>query len=388
MVLTRRRYKAYMVITRWLPNEIISEIIQSTPKADQATLCRVSKLFSGLTLPILNREVHILDADYSSAAFFSGLIANPARAEAIRCFSVLPILGARKPIEVPPTPPNNFCYLLLESMKLMRRLEHLRVLIIKGGMHTEFPRLLQLCTFPRLLTCHVAQSHLYFQGAPEGNFLTRHPTLTYLSVIPGVMPDPPPSTCHLISLPNVEHYDGSASLIPRIFAGGLKQARLRWHFHGEAAIEHLIVSLISSTNPDTLLHLSHQYNSVDQCMPIIRSVSIHMSYVRTLQMCRLGNIGEPAISLNDTIIREIATYLARFTGLAYFAIEPVFGRAEPPGGTEVSMQVLGDACPTLEACCLNSNAYKKVNGGWESCTALEFQVQAGLPQSWRQLLFA
>ncbi|KAJ6548162.1 hypothetical protein DFH09DRAFT_1087283 [Mycena vulgaris] len=48
MFLTRRAYKS---ISRWLPNEIITEILAAS-QADQASLCRVSKLFYALCRPL------------------------------------------------------------------------------------------------------------------------------------------------------------------------------------------------------------------------------------------------------------------------------------------------------------------------------------------------
>ncbi|KAJ6585584.1 hypothetical protein B0H19DRAFT_1110224, partial [Mycena capillaripes] len=56
MVLTRRQDKA---ILRWLPNEIISEIIQAAPTADRAALCQASKLFHSIGVSVLYRAVDV-----------------------------------------------------------------------------------------------------------------------------------------------------------------------------------------------------------------------------------------------------------------------------------------------------------------------------------------
>ncbi|KAJ7732590.1 hypothetical protein DFH07DRAFT_780887 [Mycena maculata] len=327
MVLTRRAHKAHMIITRWLPNEIIGEIIQNTSKADQATLCRVSKVFFGLALPILNRDVRLSESHYIAAgAFCSSLIANAARADAIRSLSVVPNLAILEAMEAPPTPPNDFCDLLLKSMKLMRRLEHLTVVIFNGRMHTEFPRLLQSCTFPRLLTCEAAESHLCFEHAPEGDFLTRHPTLTRLSVVADALitgSRRPVSHLHWVKipLPNIQYCDGPSDLFPQILTGDLKQARLRWFFEDAAAIERTMISLALSTSPDTMLDLSHEY-AADIC------IKTHASY------------------------QDLPNVLV--------------------------WRALG-ASRVLER---YNNACRKVNGIWESCTAQEFEVQATLPESW------
>ncbi|KAJ7467476.1 hypothetical protein FB451DRAFT_1401484 [Mycena latifolia] len=83
MVLTRRAYKA---ISRWLPNEIITEIIQAAPQPDQASLCRVSKLFHGLCLPLLYRVVR-LKTRASVEAFCIAVLSNTALTEFVRWFT-------------------------------------------------------------------------------------------------------------------------------------------------------------------------------------------------------------------------------------------------------------------------------------------------------------
>ncbi|KAJ6548171.1 hypothetical protein DFH09DRAFT_1281621, partial [Mycena vulgaris] len=89
MVLTRRGYKA---ISRWLPNEIMTEIIQEAPQNDLASLCRVSKLFHGLVVPVLYRAVH-LDHD-GAAAFCDAILSNPGLAELVRSLTMAARRGA------------------------------------------------------------------------------------------------------------------------------------------------------------------------------------------------------------------------------------------------------------------------------------------------------
>ncbi|KAJ7675138.1 hypothetical protein B0H17DRAFT_1207877 [Mycena rosella] len=73
--------RAYKAISQWLPNEVLTEIIQAATQEDQASLCRVSKLFHALSLPVLNRTVRL--AHYASAsAFSSAIIENPTRGQA------------------------------------------------------------------------------------------------------------------------------------------------------------------------------------------------------------------------------------------------------------------------------------------------------------------
>ncbi|KAJ7881632.1 hypothetical protein B0H13DRAFT_2345074 [Mycena leptocephala] len=81
------RAYASKTIAQWFPTEILIEIIQTLPKKDQLTLCRVSELFHDLCLPAINRVV-VLD-DYERAkTFLEGILANRNRADAIRSFTV------------------------------------------------------------------------------------------------------------------------------------------------------------------------------------------------------------------------------------------------------------------------------------------------------------
>lgn len=75
MVLIRRGYKS---ISWWLPDEVISEIIQAAPRYDQAALCRASKLFHALGVRILYRVVD-LDDYPSIAGFCLTVLTNTAK---------------------------------------------------------------------------------------------------------------------------------------------------------------------------------------------------------------------------------------------------------------------------------------------------------------------
>ncbi|KAJ6627627.1 hypothetical protein B0H10DRAFT_1940989 [Mycena sp. CBHHK59/15] len=40
----------------------------------------------------------------------------------------------------------------------------------------------------------------------------------------------------------------------------------------------------------------------------------------------------------------------------------------------------GNTCPTLEACSLNGDVFKKVDGIWVGCSKLEFEAWAGISE--------
>ncbi|KAJ7619894.1 hypothetical protein B0H17DRAFT_1340776 [Mycena rosella] len=128
MVLTRRAHKA---ISRWLPNETITEIVQAAPRSDQASLCRVSKLFRDLCLPILYRVVE-LEADASVADFGATVLSNAALTDygldAVE--NIFVGLKAMIPSDVPFICSNDICDKIFSAVvdSLSRNLPHTRTL--------------------------------------------------------------------------------------------------------------------------------------------------------------------------------------------------------------------------------------------------------------------
>ncbi|KAJ7757246.1 hypothetical protein DFH07DRAFT_461175 [Mycena maculata] len=204
MVLTRGAYRASRAITRWLPNEVLTEIIRAALQADQATLCRVSKLFHDLSLPILNRAAYLPltpGANIIVREFCAAIIHNPSREDAIRFFSLRPLFGYWPEWKSSVVP--DLSDWLTKAMKSMLRLEHLVI-------HHYVVSAIQ-CTFPRLVSCDMK----FERAVPDAtlvSFLQRHPDLTRIRI----------ETCRGIDIPNgtriswlqLEHFDGPAGLIP------------------------------------------------------------------------------------------------------------------------------------------------------------------------------
>jgi hypothetical protein len=83
-MLTRRAAKC---ILRFLPNELLTEIIANTAPADQVALCHVSKLFSRLTRRVLYRTV-TLASPRAVLACCNALIGNPELALLVKSFDI------------------------------------------------------------------------------------------------------------------------------------------------------------------------------------------------------------------------------------------------------------------------------------------------------------
>ncbi|KAJ7773649.1 hypothetical protein DFH07DRAFT_801357 [Mycena maculata] len=261
MVLTRR------MITQWLPNELITEIVRAAPKAGQAALCRVSKLFHDLALPVLNRAVDFHVDDNNECNFIpccSALIATPTRADAIRSltFFILKIWDdkwAKEALDV-----------LKQAMKLMSRLEHLA--IVSPSSMTPWRSL----PFPRLLSCRLTLWAFDTPGEEMvSSFLTRHPTLTHICM--ALI-----STSLQISLPNLQCFEGYAFGVPLIVSEPLRAARLLWSRSRNQNFDNIIMALNSMTDPFRPFGSSHQCTK-QECASIFASLSGQMPHTTTLQ---------------------------------------------------------------------------------------------------------
>ncbi|KAJ7473380.1 hypothetical protein FB451DRAFT_1249135 [Mycena latifolia] len=341
-------------ITQWLPNEIITEVIEATNSADLLSLCRVSRLFHELCLPIVYRSVQVVHRT-QTLAFCTALFETPTRAEFVRSFSAF----------MPGYMASNVS---LKAIKLMLRLEHLT---------THDRNLLRGCTVPNLVSCRIGFKSGTSEPDMLASFLTRHPTLRHVRVDIASRFTPPTVP---IALPNLQRFDGPASFIPLMLPVvapcGLREARLFWH-RGETSsntdIDKILVALQALTSPDTPFVSSYEFHT-DLFIPIVTAASKHMWHVKVLQ------VEANSLTFEPTEIHCITACLPRFTSLEYIAVNfrnSSLLEYEPHTDRPV-VESWADACPTLEACYLNAVAWRKVNRAWEEWNMTEFGMQAGI----------
>ncbi|KAJ6464514.1 hypothetical protein C8R45DRAFT_501193 [Mycena sanguinolenta] len=291
MVWTRRAYREKMEISRWLPNEVLVQIIQHSLKADQATLSRVSKLFRDLCLSVLYRDVEIKHSIYAPS-FCLAIIENPSRADHIRSL-VLNIRPYYRRTKIRRD-------LILASLKLMSKLDHLSVSgFVLDNCFGDRCALLEECSFPRLIDCDISVPRRGIWGSPPQNdpadlvaaFLARHPTLKRIRIQVDSLSSLDlgfrmvTSSPVRVSLPNLEYYEGEAAFIPAINANGLQQIRLIWRSKDEN-VDKIIARMSPMTNPDEPFVSSHVYLADTSPYQIVTSVSTHMPYTRTLRLRR------------------------------------------------------------------------------------------------------
>ncbi|KAJ7684215.1 hypothetical protein DFH06DRAFT_1462593 [Mycena polygramma] len=365
MVLTRRAYKS---ISRWLPNEIISEIAEVASSSDLAALCRTCKLFHAIGTPVLYRAVYLRSE--SVEGFCSTVLNDTAKfAGLVRSFAT-----SKYYIVIPDFQQSS----MFKCLKTLSRLENLS---IDGyGLHTARRKAMS-CTFPHLLRCILSIKDRHWTSLQQEysvvSFLIRHPALKSIEIVDSLHAEIWPSTSARIPLLNLERIRAPPRFLPSVFASGLREARLEWLERDP--IEPVFSILGPMTRSDVPFVYSNFCYS-DQCAEIVDSMSRNVPYVRTLHM--------DASLLDETwreeTIEHLMESLPRFTDLESFGIQTVSGRhpratfGEDEAQDQIVVQGFGNVCLTLRMCRLNTNAWRKINGIWERFPVEDFAALAGI----------
>ncbi|KAJ7759601.1 hypothetical protein B0H16DRAFT_1884961 [Mycena metata] len=361
MVLTRRQYKT---ISRWLPNEILIEVIRAVAKADQATLARVCKLFHGLATPVIYSVVELRKLT-KIIGFCRCIVSNSSLSRFVRSLT----LADYRVVE---DAENSHSKLILRSLKTLPSLEHLS-LLPRLLSHEDRNTFLLQCTFPRLVTCRFGVRDAWVDAL--ASFLINHPLLTSLR-LPGT-PGCPPSLS--IPLSNLQHFQGPASFVPQIDTNHLKSVNLFWWGSDqESEAEPIFVALQSMTRHNIPLEC-RIFWAQDWLPQIVESVSRNLPQVKLLrlQLCRIEEPAEKMAALKRC--------LPRLTNLAFLSMESMFIASElfspfweDESKDRKTVQDLGELCPTLNACCLNGQAWWKSGSSWEKCALKDFRALAGI----------
>ncbi|KAJ7684217.1 hypothetical protein DFH06DRAFT_1462596 [Mycena polygramma] len=360
MVLTRRAYKS---ISRWLPNEIISQIIEAASFDDLAALCRTCKLFHAIGIPVLYRVVRLRGE--SVEAFCSTVLGNtPKFAELVRSFTT----DDNVKLVLEQTP------LVLNCVKTLSRIEDISI----KGSHLWKARLkVMACTFPHLLRCLVSIKDRHWTSLQQedtvASFLIRHPALKSVEIIHSWYADSWPSTSARIPLLNLERIRAPPRFLPSILARGLKEVRLEWL---EKEPAEPIFSILGPMTRSDVPFVYSNFCRGDQCAEIVDSISRNVPHTKTLCM----DIHMLSSMVRKEIIVQFMESLPLFTELQFFGIQT---KGDVPGATwgetdEITVQDFGDVCSTLQLCRLNKNAWRKIDGSWEPFPVEGFYALAGI----------
>ncbi|KAJ7619641.1 hypothetical protein FB45DRAFT_931291, partial [Roridomyces roridus] len=337
-----------MRITRWLPNEVLTEIIHNAPRADQATLCRVSKLFHALALPNLNRRVVIRPGKLSLQAleaFPLSMIRNPARADSVRSLTFLEN-GSLNHDSL------HAQALLIECLKLMRQLEHF---CIRDFRPLGIGSCLADLEFPNLWSCTL-ECHAESWEINIARFLTRHPTITHFRLyiwigIHGRHDPLPQGTL----LPRLQYYHGPLHLL----CGLSKHS--------------LVAELGAQTGPN-LASLSINYIRVAQISDAVIFLSKHMWQLQKLQLrCWDARI-------TAGIASDINACLPRFKRLTYLTFSTT-GESDDAvdnwDNERRAFEMWTNTSSSLRGCGIGQAAWRKVDQKWEDCSKKVVYSEAG-----------
>ncbi|KAF8151257.1 hypothetical protein K438DRAFT_1865168 [Mycena galopus ATCC 62051] len=366
MVLTRRAHKS---IFRWLPNEVISEIIRAVRPSDQAALCRTTKLFHALGVPILYRVValqggtsimHFCDTVLANSSKFAGLVRS------LRAHTTYSLWASDIDSD------DDNLLLLFNCCKALLRIENLS---IEGPHLGETQEHLLSATFPSLISYTLSIAAVGEWTSMMSSFLIRHPALESLYFETYCEIESWPSTSARIPMLGLRRLRTPPKFLFAIMTAGLKEVRITFKTRPEP-VEAPFAILPSLTRSDVPFICSidcwaHHYEE------IVDSVSRHMPHTGTLRIEVQTSISEPH---SDTL-PCFTKCLPRFLGLRFLSFAVSFKKFdffEKP--EEYQIRTLGNICPTLQACRIDNVARKKVNEAWVKFTVDEFFALASI--SW------
>ncbi|KAJ6479982.1 hypothetical protein C8R47DRAFT_604321 [Mycena vitilis] len=362
MVLTRRASKS---ISRWLPNEVLSQIMEAVSSSDLAALCRTCKLFHAIATPFLYRVVYLRSEDVEN--FCSTVLGDiPKFAELVRSFTTdarpcQPLIGP----------------LVSKCVKTLTRIENISI----NGHYLQNARLdVMACTFPHLSRCILSLKDNFCPSTKEedmvASFLIRHPALKSVIITHSWSSEFWPSTLACIPLLDLQRICASPRRIPSILARNLHEVRLEWIDRDPVEPVFSILGPMTGTeNPFVYSHFCWG----DQFAEIMDSISRHVPHAKTIHM----DVYALESWVREEIIVQVIESLPLFTGLRSFGIQ---SKGNSAGATStmwgendgITVRGLGDICSTLQMCRLNKNAWRKINGTWELFPIEDFRTLAGI----------
>ncbi|KAJ7605219.1 hypothetical protein FB45DRAFT_493294 [Roridomyces roridus] len=365
---TRSAQKAYMRITRWLPNEVLTEIIQNAPRADLVTLCRVSKLFHALALPSLNQTV-VLETSMRRRevleAFCRAIMQSPERADSLRSLSFTSgYLYRSLPAEDS----------LIESLRLMRRLEHL---VIQDFRPLGVVSCLARLTFPNLLSFSLTYPASGWKTHVE-DFLSRHPTITHLRLWLIGGEDPVPEGA---LLPKLQYYHGTARLLSAFSKHRLQCVRTAWAENADVPVTcaSIVIEKLGVQASPNLASLSIVCINATQASDAIIHLSNHTSHLQKLKLHSYARY------ITRAMVNDITACLPRFERLKYLLFDYAHkgDRLVYDVGEDEEPEILktwANSSSTLRGCRFCEIACVKVGQKWEECSPEELDAEAGFDE--------
>ncbi|KAJ7626078.1 hypothetical protein FB45DRAFT_869184 [Roridomyces roridus] len=372
MVLTRRARKC---ILRWLPNELVSEIIAFSSFDTQLALCRVCKLFNQLAVISLYRAVDL--GSYSKFAQFAESLSSNTR-NAIHVVSLRLYSTSLESEEDVAELPDD--YSIFNSLS---RLETLCLFVSLG--ETICVGLFRECTFPRLTEFrYIAPQSLVTAGMLTHeillSFIRRHSEITRLVAMDG-SPAFPASVAReepASQLQKLRQFVGPAYLL-EFLPLGINQIFL---FSGDEEQTDTLQQLSRLTAQGTDLAYSNIFILRGTIARTLSMIATHLPRIVSIQL-RWGK--NPDRWLDPENIQAISQSLENFPALRYLTFHYIAfldvlkdGNRLPVDEYNADRQVVerwGKSCPSLRECCFHGNGWRRDEGAseWISCVEDEMK---------------
>ncbi|KAK0185587.1 hypothetical protein F5146DRAFT_183646 [Armillaria mellea] len=351
--------KSSWSIIKWLPNEVLSEIVRLCGPRELASLLRVAKLFNKIGIPLLYRNVHLnINQEIPTSAFSlkASIERYPARARMIKSIRI----QALDLVDIQ----TKACSYLMNDAQLITKtltpvilqLANVEVFRMTSEFHeTAFVSLLEMASFPKMHTLTLAFGT--FVGAPSiSAFVDKHPALRNLSLqcssFSGDDLGDLPIFHHIESLEHISApFDYFIAAMPS--ARDLTSASIDFSVYGVPEIERTFAALADSAVKDSFKTLV----CTTQCsyVPLMEYISVLIPKIENLTI-RSGPM--PRFVSFDELAK--LKHLKRFTHLTIDkgddALRETIDRLDD--------QILHGLFPTLSLLKLYGTTWSRTKDGW------------------------
>ncbi|KAJ7136633.1 hypothetical protein C8R44DRAFT_868763 [Mycena epipterygia] len=339
-MLTRRAAKS---ILRFLPNEILTEILALCPPADRAALCRASRLFNKLGTRLLYRGI-TLKTTHGVLKCCRTLGKNSELSLFVKSLDV----GAWL-MEDCDEFDDELAPLISAALEC---LQHLETLILGPGCGTLAPDYIALIfgnTFTRLRRLHIRIGIDIYNEPALVQFLQSHPRLTVLKLFGRPFH---PSSFAGVRLPDLCYLKAKARLFSRMVHAHnrLTGAEIAWKRTPEDIAPPIAALRSGSRESLVKLVCYRPGGNVD----LIQHIAEHLPLLAVLKVI------SPVHSYpqhDEATLQAIAAALARFTKLHTF--EYTYTVHTRRVSDRATVAEWGRVCPTLKRCTLNSVIWKR-----------------------------
>ncbi|KAK0460141.1 uncharacterized protein EV420DRAFT_1673185 [Desarmillaria tabescens] len=363
--------KSSWSIIRWLPNEVLSEIVRLSGPRELAILLRVAKLFNEIGFPLLYRDVHLNIShgkSVSALSFRASIDQDPARARMIKSIRILALDLARCILLMKGCRNSNSDHFSVKAVNsilqdintfttvvpAILQLENVEVFRMTCEFHeAAFVELLEMASFPKMHTVTLAFRNLTVPPAIS-TFIDKHPTLRKVSLQCDTFSsnDAPPVFRHIELLEHISApFDYFIAAVPN--ARNLTSASIDFSVYGIPEIERTFATLADSAARDSCKTLvcttQASYN------PLMDYISALLPKIENVTI-RSGPL--PRFASFDELSK--LKHLKKFTHITTDKDDDVLRKAID----RINDKLFHGLSPTLSLLKLYGATWTRTNNGW------------------------